>query len=415
MSRRLKIVALVWGLLWLAVGGIAWLAFLGLGLSRSSGWRTSLGAMVPLLAGVAGGGLVTLSTVRSLAKRPAGPFRLPPTWALAGGFVLALAAGLGFWRIDLSRPFLMPLFAAAAGALAPLAVIGWLAGRQEGRVNTRQGWVALGLGSTASTSLAYVLNLLVPAAVLYLVFGLADTMLPLAEDLLDALQFGPLTEELLSPWFLVALIELALVAPLVEELVKPLPLLPLLKRLDSPRQALLVGALAGAGFAAVENLLYAAAFGSGWGGVLAMRAMGAALHPFGAGLMAVAWWRVLRQEPGGATGWVRTYGLAAGVHALWNGTCVLATTLAHTWFQGWEVDLLGVTDGAVMLALLAAQGIGLLVALRAVARRLEPTSEREEESAAPAALPAERTIALWGVACLVTLVPVGLGVLQTLW
>jgi RsiW-degrading membrane proteinase PrsW (M82 family) len=305
--------------------------------------------------------------------------------------------------------------AALAATLAPLAVVAWLAGRRPGNVNTRRGWVALGLGSTASTSLAYVLNVLLPVAVTVLVFGFADTMLPLAEELLEALQFGPLTEELVSPWFLVALVELALIAPLVEELVKPLPLLPLLKRLDSPRDALLAGALAGAGFAAVENLLYAATVGSGWGGVLAMRAMGVALHPFGAGLMAVAWWRVLHGESGAAGGWVRSYGLAAGVHALWNGTCLIATLLAHTWFQGWEVDLLGVTDGAVVLALLAVQGIGLWLALRAVDRRLRPVPEHEARIAAPPSLPVERAIAWWGVACLVTLVPVGLGVLQAVW
>jgi hypothetical protein len=274
--------------------------------------------------------------------------------------------------------------------------------------------VAFGLGATASTSLAYLVNTLLSAAILFLVFGLADVILPLGEDLLDALQWGPLTEQLLSPWFLIALVEIAVIAPLVEELIKPLPLLPLLKRLPTRRDALLVGALAGAGFAVVENLLYAAMIGSAWGGVLAIRALGAALHPFGAGLMAVAWWSVLQREPGATGRWARNYGLAVGVHALWNGTCVVTTTVAHAWFQGWEVDLLGVTNGAVLLALLAAQGMGLLVALRALARRLEPETEAEE-TAPSAALPTKRAIAVWGLVCLVVLLPVGLGVLRTLW
>jgi hypothetical protein len=285
----------------------------------------------------------------------------------------------------------------------------------------------LGLGTTASVSLAYALNALLPLGVVFLVSGLAGEVLPRAEGLLDALRstlclrtgqaaseavsFGALKEELLSPWFLFSLVEMAVIAPLVEELVKPLPLLPLLKRLESPRDALLLGALAGAGFAAVENLLYAAISGPAWGGVLAFRALGAALHPFGAGLMAVAWWRVLHHEPGAVRLWGRNYGLVVGAHALWNGTCVVAAAVGYTWFQGWEIDVLGVTDGAVILALLAVEGIGLLAALRALARRWEPTAE----AVPPPTLPTERAIAVWGLVCLVVLLPVGIGVLQTVW
>jgi RsiW-degrading membrane proteinase PrsW (M82 family) len=409
MSKGQKSLVFVWGLLWLGGGALAGLVFL-LGAFEDE-WRLSLGAMVPLAAGLGGGGLVAFFALRSMGDTRSRPFRLPPTWALGGGFVLALAAGLGLWQADASRAFLLPIFVALAGTLAPLAVVGWVMGRQPGAVNTRRGWTALGLCVTAGTSLAYLLNTLLSAAVLFLVFGLADALLPLGKDLLDALQFGRLSRELLSPWFVVLLAEVAVVAPLVEELVKPLALLPLLRRIDSRRDALLLGVLAGAGFAAVENLLYAAFAGSAWGSVLAVRAMGAALHPFGAGLMAVAWWGVLHRKPGAARQWGRNYGLAAGAHALWNGTCVVAVAVAGAWFQGWEVDLLGISDAAVLLALLAAGGVGLLVALRALARRMAPEAKAE----APTALPAERALAVWGLACLVVLLPVGLGVLRTVW
>jgi hypothetical protein len=149
--------------------------------------------------------------------------------------------------------------------------------------------------------------------------------------------------------------------------------------------------------------------------VLAARALGAALHPFGAGLMAVAWWHTLRHESGSAARWFRNYGLAVGAHALWNGTCVVAAAVGYVWFQGWEVDLLGVTDAAVLLALLAVEGIGLLVALRALARRLEPIPKEGEPVTQPPILPTERALAVWGLACLVVLLPVGSGVLQAVW
>jgi hypothetical protein len=293
--------------------------------------------------------------------------------------------------------------------------------RRPGAVTGRQGWTALGLGATAAISLAYVFNTLLAGAAVFLVYGLAGELLPLAENLLEALSFGALTQELLSPWLLVALVESALIAPLVEEMVKPLALLPLLRRLPSPREAMLVGLLAGAGFAAVENLLYAALFGRVWGGVLAVRAMGAALHPFGAGLVAAGWWHVLHGEPEAGRRWWSHYGLAVGAHALWNGTCVVAAAVAGAWFQGWEVDLLGVTDAVVLLALLATQGAGLLVALRALARRLAlGAADAPGAAVAPGdplrlEVPQERALAVWGLACLVVLLPVGLGLLRTIW
>jgi len=417
MSKRLKILVGLWGLLWLGIGGIAGLVYLATAAMDPGYWDRSLWLALLLLAGLAGGGAVAYSALRSLFGRRIGPVWLPPPWALAGGFVLALAAGLGLWQASISIAFLMPLFVAAAAALGPLAVASWIlrsGGKEVKAVTAPRGLAALGLGATASTLAALVLNTLLGGAALLLVTGVSDQVLDLVGDLVDALA-GGLGEELASPVFLLGLVEAVVLAPLVEEMVKPLPLLPLLKRLPTARDALLLGVLAGAGFAAVENLLYAVGFGDAWSSVLVTRLLGSALHPFGAGLMAVAWWHVRRGEPGAAARWGRYYGLAVGAHALWNGTCAVAAVVASEWYRGWEVDLLGVAEGAVLLALLAVEGIGLLAALRVIARRFQPADEAGEEATLLPGLPTERTIAVWGVICLVVLLPVGLGVLRTLW
>ena len=417
MSKRLKVLVGLWGLLWLGIGALAGLAYLVIVALDSTYLESSLWLALLLLAGLVGGGATAYAALRSLFGRHIGPLWLPPPWALAGGFVLVLAAGLGLWQAHLSTAFLIPLLAAAAAALAPLAVASWIlrsGGEEAKAVTTPRGLAAWGLGATASTVLAFVLNTLLGGAALLLVIGVSDQVLNLVGDLLDALA-GGLGEELASPVFLLGLVQAAVLAPLVEELVKPLPLLPVLKRLPTARDALLLGVLAGAGFAAVENLLYAASFGDAWSGVLVTRLLGSALHPFGAGLMAMAWWGVRRGEPGAAARWGQYYGLAVGAHALWNGTCVVAAAVAGAWFQGWEVNLLGVTEGAVLLALLAAEGIGLLAALRAIARRVQPADEAGEAAALLPGLPTDRAIAVWGVICLVVLLPVGLGVLRTLW
>jgi len=417
MSKRLKVLVGFWGLLWLGIGALAGLAYLVTVALDSTYLESSLWLALLLLAGLVGGGATAYAALRSLFGRHIGPLWLPPPWALAGGFVLVLAAGLGLWQAHLSTAFLMPLLAAAAAALGPLAVASWIlrsGGEEAKAVTTPRGLAAWGLGVTASTVLAFVLNTLLGGAALLLVIGVSDQVLNLVGDLLDALA-GGLGEDLASPVFLLGLVQAAVLAPLVEELVKPLPLLPVLKRLPMARDALLLGVLTGAGFAAMENLLYAASFGDAWSGVLVTRLLGSALHPFGAGLMAVAWWGVRRGEPGAATRWGQYYGLAVGAHALWNGTCVVAAAVAGAWFQGWEVDLLGVTEGAVLLALLAAEGIGLLAALRAIARRVQPADKAGEVAVLLPGLPTDRAIAVWGVICLVVLLPVGLGVLRTLW
>ena len=150
MSKRQIRLVFVWGLLWLGLGGLAGLAFLATAIAGGrSAWRTSLGVMVPLQAGLLGGGVVAFFAIRSLRKLPAWQFRLPPAWALGGGSLVALAAGLGLWEAQVSRAFLMPVVAAAAATLAGLAVIRWMMGLRPGAVNARRGWVAMGLGATA--------------------------------------------------------------------------------------------------------------------------------------------------------------------------------------------------------------------------------------------------------------------------
>ena len=122
MSKRLKVLVGLWGLLWLGIGGLAGLAYLAEAVLGSQDWNSTLWLAIPLLAGLAGGGITAYAALRSVLGQHVGPMWLPPPWALAGGFVLTLAAGLGLWQARTSTTFLMPLFAATAAVLGPLAV-----------------------------------------------------------------------------------------------------------------------------------------------------------------------------------------------------------------------------------------------------------------------------------------------------
>jgi hypothetical protein len=92
---------------------------------------------------------------------------------------------------------------------------------------------------------------------------------------------------------------------------------------------------------------------------------------------------------------------------------------------------MGVSIAVGLLALITLEGVALWMGARALSRRLDPglgleigldTGKDAPETGAvgrrfPAGgeLSTERAIALWAVACLVVLLPVGLAALQALW
>ena len=101
----------------------------------------------------------------------------------------------------------------------------------------------------------------------FLFLGFAEE----ATKILEAFRIDPaLVEVAGSPWTLLLLFELVLVAPLTEEVGKGLG--GWLSRPTSRQAAFMAGIAAGVGFAAVENILYASGgffFGSDWQAVVA--------------------------------------------------------------------------------------------------------------------------------------------------
>jgi hypothetical protein len=221
---------------------------------------------------------------------------------------------------------------------------------------------------------------------------------------------------LTNPGFIYVFIQLAVVAPLAEEIAKPLALLPVLRRLNRS-EAFLLGALAGAGFAAVENVIYAASGNEIWSGILLVRSLGGALHPLGAGLMALAWRDILCKEQGAGSNWITRFAIAVGVHAAWNGGSLLVITLGGAGLFGElpeEIGILGVSAAGAALAFLILLGISALWMGRAFGRGESPKIPLPEEQADASLPPSERTLAIWALACLTAIVPIGIAGLS-LW
>ncbi|OQY23579.1 MAG: hypothetical protein B6I35_03410 [Anaerolineaceae bacterium 4572_32.2] len=384
-----------------------------------------LGTATLMVVGLACGGTMLFQGSSALGGKPSKRLSLPPLWGMVGGFVLALVTGLGLWQVEELGPLLGPWFIIAAAALPPLAAFVWAVDERPGGLTWRRAGVSFSAGATVSVILAIALEILAPLSILWLLLDLGDPVLDALEGLVDLLAGGEVARALTSPGFLLALFELAVAAPLAEEFAKSLVVLPLLKGLKSRRDAFLLGAMAGAGFAAVENVLYALFGGRYWGGILLARALGAAVHPLGTGLMALAWHSFLernqvlslrlRKKPGF---WAGPMALAVGQHALWNSGLVLWMALSGAAFFGpqpWEADMMGVSIAVGMLALIALEGMALWVAMGTLSEKLAPDLGKAADAPAGEKLPTERAIALWAVVCLMALLPVGMAVLRGLW
>jgi RsiW-degrading membrane proteinase PrsW (M82 family) len=368
------------------------------------------------------GGVTFWHGWRSLQGRVSNPLRLPPIWLLAALFGLFVAMGLVIAPPQTSRDigrlaaiFFPPILLVTA-SLPPLMALSWFMGHQAGGLTWRRGVVAFAGGATASVFVAVALEILFPVVVLALVFGLAGLVRNSLEAVFEALAGQDIAAAITSPGFIYIFVQVAIIAPLAEELAKPLITLPLLGRL-ARRDAFLVGAMAGAGFAALENVIYAGFGFYFWAGILLVRALGGAIHPLGAGLVALGWRDVRRGEAGAWPRWFARFGLAAGTHALWNGGSLLVITLAGADFFGElppELNILGLSAAGTTLALLAILGLAAFWLGRAVAQKTALLPGVQDDGGQPEFTLSDRAVAIWALACLAAIVPAGIAGLQLL-
>jgi RsiW-degrading membrane proteinase PrsW (M82 family) len=386
------------------------------------------------------GGAVYWHADRSLRGKSSSTLRLPPLVGGVGAFAVLLLVGAVIIQVRILPGLFFPPILLVLAALPPLWAVSWFTplvppifdvhkvpaalGRQNGGMSEgqggltwRRGLVAFCGGATVSVFLAIMLEILLPVVVLALIFT-THSVWDRLNILFTSLLGSDAGQALTDPSFVYIFIQVAVIAPLVEELVKPLVTLPLLRSLNR-QETFWVGALAGAGFAALENAIYAGGGFAIWAGILVVRALGGALHPLGSGLVALGWRDVLRGEPGAPANWVKKYALAVLAHAAWNGGSLLVITLGGAQFFGKlppEIGVLGLSMGGTTLAFLLILGLAALWIGRAYGHNRPLTAAPETGASASEAdfAPSERALALWGLACLLALVPMGIAGLK-LW
>lgn len=380
---------------------------------------------------------------RSLQNKPSKPLRLlTPPVLLVGIFFLLIGLGLSFRAQNTRSELLLTPILVACAILPPLWSVSWMIPRtpasnameqskeevsdsevEEAADNTiqpllswRRGLLSFAGGATVSVFIAIVLEILLPVIILSLVFNLTNTLSDGLSALFRALSNADVAEALTNPSFVYIFVQISIIAPLAEEFAKPLVTLPLLRNVNH-QQAFWIGALAGAGFAALENVIYATSGLYIWAGILVVRALGGALHPLGSGLVAQGWRDVLRGEKDAGKNWWKRFGIAVAVHAVWNGGSLLVVTLGGARFFGElppEIDLLGLSAAGTTLAFLVILGISALWVGRIYGHGKSILSVEGEEAPEARFIPSDRALAIWAVTCLIALVPAGIAGLK-LW
>jgi RsiW-degrading membrane proteinase PrsW (M82 family) len=264
--------------------------------------------------------------------------------------VAVVGLGTIVWSILADSPGSdVALIVASAGI--PVAVLLFVSGRLDAVPPVS---AVLG-GGTVGVIVAVVGHSIVFAFAYLFFAGFAEA----AMEVFEAVRVDPrLTTAVGSPWTILLLVELVIVAPLVEEVAKALGSRAA-RVLEDRRSAFLAGVAAGTGFAIVENLAYALSggfLGTSWEAILTGRMLGAAVHPLASGLVVMGWWEWRQNRDYGLL--VGRFFTGVGVHALWNGSLVMLAVVSVAY------DLEATPEyGLVTLAYSAALGAGAAAAL----------------------------------------------------
>jgi RsiW-degrading membrane proteinase PrsW (M82 family) len=437
----LKRTVMIIGLILIVIGTpftINLLCVVPLLLFNSSGSDTAIYGVVSLTFALVtlGAGIAAYVHGNSAVKeKPSKPIHFPiQPMLMVGAFLFLLGLGSVIQSAGFGAAILFPPILLACAVLPPLWAVTWMIPRpkaSQGKersveeeihedvtqpfLSWRRGLLAFAGGATVSVFIAIALEILVPVVIFALVSNLADTAAESLRAVFRELSNKDIADALTNRGFIYLFVQLAIIAPLTEEIAKPLVVLPLVRHLGK-QETFWVGALAGAGFAALENVIYATSGFYIWAGILLVRALGGALHPLGSGLVAMGWRDVLCGEKDAGKNWWKRFGIAVAVHAVWNGGSLLVITLGGARFFGGlppEIDILGLSAAGTTLAFLIILGLSALWIGRAYGHNkpfLPSVGTTDEERF----VLSDRAVAIWAIACLIAIVPAGIAGLK-LW
>jgi hypothetical protein len=274
-----------------------------------------------------------------------------------------------------------PLF--LLGISLPIICLVWIGAGDLPGGSRRRLWSVLGYGMVGGTLAAMLLEYLV-VGIAVIVIGILAITNPELQSIIDHIKTqvananaGDMQALLtvLAPYItnplviLSILVFAAVLAPLIEEAVKPAIIWFLGKRLSSPSEGFVLGALCGAGFAMMEGLLAASGAAQMWGFGLAGRAAASLMHITSSAFLG---WAVASAQLEKRYGRLAlTYLLSVSIHGLWNGSAILVVYGGLRMMTlNMQVDLPGVLFIVGGLAVLLLELVLMMSALPLINRRL---------------------------------------------
>jgi len=366
-----------------------------------------------ILLTVGTGGTTFWHSMASLNGKISKPLRLPPLGSLIGIFILCFAIGMIIYQGDILTGLLLPPVLLVAVAAPPLIALVWFAGYQMDGLSWRRGIIAFAGAATLSLVIFIILQFIILVTISMFTPNLLETMIDTVGLVFKEFFERNGISRMLDQRFTYIFIQFTIIIPLIGALAKPLITLPLLGQL-SRREAFLLGAMAGAGFAIVENIFYIGFELRIWPWILIVQAIGSAVHPLGSGLVALGWWEVGRGKPNAWSRWLAYFGIAAALHSLWSLGFLLVISRNHLFLFGSGAFTTFRLGGLILVAFIGL-AVGTLLVGRAIGQQLGKTlDELGGESAVNQLNLFDQSIAIWAFASLATLLPVGIIGLQSL-
>ena len=369
------------------------------------------------------GGVVSIvhgfNALRGTASRA---LRLPPFYIFYIVFALVLALGnlllVGeknhLFTEEAVRLFFPPIFILGA-SLPVFAALAFAFRRLNWPLSWRQGALMFVSGGTLSIIATVLLGGLVPY-VFYLLLPL-EYLSYVFTDIFSPGGMGVLERLFESPLIALYLLYIALEAPLPEEMAKALGPFFMRGRITSERVAFALGLASGAGFAVVENMRYQGLFaqlqGWSWGGITALRGIGAVDHALWTAIIVLALYRERERLPGWKLRLGKAYLFSVGLHTLWNGgymALLYLMGLDHFAGAGPSFSVYGeYFEASLILVLVAMTVLNWWILVRYL--------NRLQRGAPADFVPAEvkpRALAVWAFASVLVIVPLG-AVLGQAW
>ena len=368
-----------------------------------------IGEMATMFWGLFGGILAIFHGLRSIANKPSSPLRLPRFYFFYILFALVLGLGSALLNSTFPTEYLFPPIFLLGAALPTFAVLAWAFRRLGYPISWRQGALTFISGNTLSITVTIFLGGILP----YIFYLLIEPLAYLSYDLFEILDFSvpDLLENIFfSPLLIFPLLYIAFQAPFPEEFAKALGPRLMRSRIQNERQAFALGLASGAGFAIIENMLYQGVIagwsGWTWGGITALRGIGAVGHSLWTGIIALAIYR----ERTRASGWfgrlLRAYLTSVGLHTLWNGGYMALFYILGLEYYADAGAGIVIYGEYVTISL-----IFILVAMTAfnwwILARITANLATDEKSDLVPTLISRRALALWAVACTAIIIPVG--------